>query len=266
MDDLVDALLAALSERAADMAQRGVDVYRAAFPGSTEGWATVDELAFLDQSKERFETIVAITRLGIDGDGGADLEVVGAGAAWSEESLPQLLMVLRISRDLAVQTAVELAVERGRYWGGALAVVITRLLAAIDQLTDAVARGYWQTMVAQKDESRARHENVVEHSADGVYELGADGRIEYANPSLAAIVGRRRSDLLGVNLAEVLVPAGDRRDIDEIAGAEEPRRVVLTIVRDDGDHRELDILAIPRREGELVAGQEGIVRDLTVRT
>jgi PAS domain S-box-containing protein len=262
--DEVDALLAALSERAEEMARRGVDVYRAAFPGSTEGWATVDELAFLDQSKQRFETIVAITRLGLDGDVG-DLEVVGAGAAWSKESLPQLLMVLRISRDLVVQTAVELAVERGPYWGGALAVVIARLLAAIDQLTDAVARGYWQVMVAQKDESRARHESVVEHSADGVYELGADGCIEYANPSLAAIVGRQRSELLGVNIAEVLVPAGDSHDIDELAGAEEPCRVVLTIVRDDGDRRELDILAIPRREGELVAGQEGIVRDLTVR-
>jgi len=81
-----------------------------------------------------------------------DLQEVGAGAAWAGSSLPQLLLVLRISRDLVVQTAVEVAEERGRHWGLALSLLLTRVLPAVDRLTDAVAQGYWNTIVEREQE------------------------------------------------------------------------------------------------------------------
>src|SRR5206468_4580529 len=120
-----------------------------------------------------------------------DLEEVGATAAWADAPLPELLVVLRISRDLVVQTAVELAEERGRHWGLALSLLLTRVLPAMDRLTDSLAQGYWNATLGREEEARARYENVVEHSSDGAYEVDLDGTIQYANQSLALILGRR---------------------------------------------------------------------------
>ena len=114
-----------------------------------------------------------------------DLQEVGAAAAWSGSPLPQLLVVLRISRDLVVQTAVELAEERGRHWSLPLALLLTRVLPAMDRLTDSIAQGYWSAVIGREAEQKVRYQHVVEHSSDGVYEVDIDGCIQYANPSLA---------------------------------------------------------------------------------
>ena len=263
LDDVdTEALLGAIHARSDEMARRSIDIFRSAFPALASRWDEGDAERFVDQSRQRFEAILAITGQGADGDIAVEMESVGASAAWTGASLPQLLVVLRISRDLVVQTAVAVAEERGRHWGLALSVLLTRILPAMDQLIDAVIRGYWEAVVAQGEETKARHESVVEHSSDGVYELGLDGRVEYANPSLAAIVGRRRSDLIGARLDEVLVTDGDG-DVADLESDDGPRRVALTVVTGDGGRRELDVLAIPLRQGEVVAGHQGIVRDLT---
>src|SRR5437867_2222899 len=116
------------------------------------------------------EAMVGVTGQGAEVDEAlvGDLQDVGAGAAWAGSPLPQLLVILRISRDLVVQTAVELAEERGRHWGLALSLLLTRVLPAMDRLTDAIAQGYWSAILGREEESRARYENVVEHSSDGV--------------------------------------------------------------------------------------------------
>src|SRR6202022_3436260 len=107
-----------------------------------------------------------------------------------------------ISRDLVVQTAVELAEERSRHWGLALSLLLTRVLPAMDRLTDSLAQGYWAAMIGREEESRARYEHVVEHSSDGVWEVDLEGRISYANPALAVILGRRLDHLEGAVLAD----------------------------------------------------------------
>jgi PAS domain S-box-containing protein len=136
----------------------------------------------------------------------------------------------------------------------------------MDRLTDAIAQGYWAAMVGVEEEARARHESVVEHASDGVYELDVDGLIRYANPSLAVILGRRLDELEGARLSEVLVPADAGGSIDALAVDGAPHRVQLTIVRSDGLRRVVDILALTRRRGNEVAGYQGIVRDLTAAT
>jgi PAS domain S-box-containing protein len=259
------ALLDALDGRSEEMARRAFDIFQQAFPEAA-AWSLAERHQFIEQARRRFEAILAITEHGEDEELVAELQEVGATAAWAGSSLPQLLLVLRISRDLVVQTAVEVAEERGRHWGLALSLVLTRVLPAMDRLIDAIAQGYWAAVIGAEDEARARHESVVEHASDGVYELDLDGRIRYANPSFAVILGRRLDDLEGARLADVVVPADPAVTIERLVAIDAPRRVELRIVRRDGLHRVLDVLAVPRRRGDEVAGYQGIVRDLTATT
>src|SRR5438128_4939992 len=199
------ALLDALDGRSEEMARRAFDIFTTVFPEAT-GWTLSEQARFIDQARKRFEAILAVTGQGEEVDEAlvGDLQDVGASAAWSGSPLPQLLVVLRISRDLVVQTAIELAEERGRHWGLALSLLLTRVLPAMDRLTDAIAQGYWAAVVGREEEARARYENVVEHASDGIYEVDLHGIVQYANPSLAVIVGRPLEELQDAQLDDVL--------------------------------------------------------------
>ncbi len=266
--DSVDpqALLDALDGRADEMARRAFDVFQSVFP-ETAGWSLSEQARFIDQARKRFEAILAVTGQGeaVDDALVGELETVGAAAASTGSSLPQLLVVLRISRDLVVQTAVEVAEERGRHWGLALSLLLTRVLPAIDRLTDAIARGYWNAVVHREEESRDRYENVVEHSSDGIYEVDLDGCIQYANPSFAVILGRPIDELDGARLADVLSPVGPATSLEALTADIGPQRVELTVIRRDGVHRTLDIRTLARRAGNELVGFQGVVRDVTAQ-
>lgn len=149
-------LLDALDGRAAEMAARVFDIFSTVF-ADARSWPPSDRARFIDQARSRFEAILAVTGQGAEVDEAlvGDLQEVGAQAAWSSAPLPQLLVILRISRDLVVQTAVELAEAQGRPWGLALSLLLTRILPAMDRLTDALAQGYWSAML-RREEGRAR--------------------------------------------------------------------------------------------------------------
>lgn len=261
------ALLDALDGRSEEMARRAFDIFKATFPEARE-WPFEEQARFIDQARKRFEAILAVTGQGEDVDEAlvADLEAVGAGAAWSGSPLPQLLIVLRISRDLVVQTAVEIAEEHGRQWGLALSLLLTRVLPAIDRLTDALARGYWAAVLGREEELRERMESLVEHASDGVYEIDLDGRISFANQSFAAIVGRNRDQLTGQPLSETMLAAPGQIEAlmsDPIRRDGDARHVDLEIVRPDGVRRLLVVLSFPRHSEGGVVGYQGIVRDVT---
>jgi PAS domain S-box-containing protein len=258
-------LLEALDGRSADMARRAFEIFSTAFP-ETAGWDDAARARFVEQAKNRFEAILAITSQGVEVDEALvdDLQAVGASAAWSGSPLPQLLVVLRISRDLVVQTAVELAEERGRHWSMALSLLLTRVLPAMDRLTDALAQGYWSATLGREGEQKERYEHVVEHSSDGVYEVDLDGRIQYANRSLAVILGRPLDELHGADLTEVLVPVAGgsvERLLVEPPGA--PEHLELVVARPDGVRRVLEVRPLPRRRDGELAGFQGVVRDVT---
>ena len=257
LDDLdPQALLDALDGRSEEMGRRALDLLVTVFPEASQ-WSLGQQSRFVEEAKVRFEAILAVAALGdaVDEELSADLEAVGADAARSMTSLPEVLLVLRISRDLVVQTAVEVAEERGSHWGLALSLLLTRLLPAFDRLTDAVARGYWSAVIERQEESRARFANMVEQLTDGVYEVDLDGCIRYANIAFAVIVGRRREELIGSRIVDLLDPATQFN-----AEAEETEVIVR---RADGVVRVLDIRNVERRVDGVLVGYDGTVRDVS---
>jgi PAS domain S-box-containing protein len=266
--DSVDpqTLLDALDGRSEEMARRAFEIFSTVFPES-RGWSLSEQARFIDQARARFEAILAVTGQGAEVDEAlvGDLQEVGASAAWAGSPLPQLLVVLRISRDLVVQTAVELAEERGRHWGLALSLLLTRVLPAMDRLTDALAQGYWAAVVEEQKESRARYENVVEHSFSGIWEVDLVGQIQYANPALGIILGRPTEGLVGTPLTDIVVPLDPSSKLDALItepleGAEV---IELTIVRADGVRRVLEVRTMPRYHDAELVGFQAVVRDTT---
>ena len=270
VDDLeqVDphALLDALDGRAGEMARRVFEIFSTVFP-EARGWDLSHQARFIEQARARFEAILAVTGQGAEVDEALvdDLQEVGAQAAGSTSPLPQLLVILRISRDLVVQTAVELAEERGRHWGLALSLLLTRILPAMDRLTDALAQGYWSEILRREENVRSRYQQVVERSCDGVYETDLDGRIRYANPSLAVILGRPLEELDEAEFTEVIRPlAADPSAVEPLL---DPGggHLVLTVAGGDGARRVLDIQTTPRSVDGNLVGLLGVVRDETPR-
>ncbi|MEY2571437.1 MAG: hypothetical protein QOE63_1787, partial [Acidimicrobiaceae bacterium] len=135
LDDLdPQALLDALEGRSEDMARRALDLLVAVFPEAGR-WPLSQQAHFIEDARARFEAIVAVASLGSSVDESLieELATVGADTAESGTPLTEVLLVLRISRDLVVQTAVEVADDWGRHWGLALSLVLTRVLPALDR-------------------------------------------------------------------------------------------------------------------------------------
>jgi hypothetical protein len=140
-----DELLDLLDERAEHMALRVFKIFSTVFPEAAN-WPIGKQGAFVQQAKGRFEAILAVTELGSSVDDALfdELRQIGASAARTGTALPHLLVLLRMSRDLMVQNAVELAEADGRNGGFALSLLLTRILPAMDRLSDALANGYWE--------------------------------------------------------------------------------------------------------------------------
>lgn len=249
-------LLDALEGRSEDMARRALDLFNAVFPDAGR-WSLRQQARFIEEARSRFEAILAVASLGdqVDEELIDELAVVGADAARAQTPLPEVLLVLRISRDLVVQTAVEVAEERGQHWGLALSLLLTRVLPALDRLTDSIARGYWAAVLERQEESRDRFANMVEQLTDGVYEVDLAGRVQYANAALGVILGRRADEVIGARLLDVLDPA------TQFALAAEESEVVVR--RADGVVRVLDIRSVERRVDGVLVGYDGTVRDMT---
>ena len=202
-----DALLALLDGRVEEMAERTLYLLRAVLPQARD-WSDAQRQRFLAEASARIRAILAVCA---HGPGGPDEEVVardlaeiGADAAHQGVPLPGMLVTLRTSRDLMVQTAVEVAEERGRRWGLALAVALTRVIPAIDRLSDAVARGYWEAVLEIEAEGLDRFRTLVDRVADGVFTADADGVVRYVNPTLVELLDRSADGLVGRPLVDVI--------------------------------------------------------------
>lgn len=262
-----DSLLDALEHAVPDMAARATDVL-----ATSLAWLATAEPSvrkrFEDQTRLRFEAIVAVTRLGGDSDTELldDLADAGGAAAFTGATLPEVLLTLRVSRDVLVQTAIAAAEDLGASRSLALSVAMTQVLPAVDRLTDAVAKGYWSAMVTREAESFARYAHVVENSTSGVYEIDLDGSICYANSSMAEMAGVPGTALLGRDIGDLLSPKGD-----DSPGVTAPSTCAqhwrpMHLTRPDGSTREV-LVAVTRRTDEgVTVGYDGIIRDVTAET
>ncbi|HEX6382067.1 MAG TPA: ATP-binding protein [Acidimicrobiia bacterium] len=263
-------LLEALEGRSTEMARRALDIFQSVMPEASI-WTAEEQQRFVEQSTARFEAILAVTRAGNDVDESLldDLREVGASAAWAGSPLPQLLVVLRISRDLVVKTAVEIAETRGQGSSQALALLLTRVLPALDRLTDALAQGYWAAVLGREETDRARYEHVVEQSSDGIYELDVTGRLSYANPSFQAMVGQSLLELEGARLEHMFQVLGDsgaealaRLDAASVGNGGETE-ATFEALRADGVRREFHVVTFPRTQDGQIVGYQGVVQDVT---
>jgi hypothetical protein len=145
-EDLLDTLI----DRTDDMARRVFDIFTGVFPEAVD-WPARQKASFIDHARGRFDALLAVAAQGtaVDADLFDDLRAVGASAARTHSALPQLLVILRISRDVAVQAAVEVSAGQGRTAAPALSRLITQVLPTIDRLTDALAQGYWEALIAK---------------------------------------------------------------------------------------------------------------------
>ena len=239
-----DALLALLDGRAGDMAERSLQLLNVFLP-ETLDFTEVQRERFVTEARERIEAVLTVCAHGPTHDDTIerDLADIGADAAHNGVPLPAMLVSLRVSRDLVVQTAVELAEDRGRRWGLALAVALTRVIPAIDRLTDAVARGYWEAVVEIEAESIDRFRTVVDRVADGLFTVDADGCIDYANAALVAALGRPADALVGTALVDAI-------------GLEPGADGVIT----SGVDRPLAVRQFERLREGVVIGWDGLVR------
>jgi len=141
-----DNLLRALDARSDEMARRALDLFRVAFPDAAT-WSLGEQARFVGQARNRFEAILAVAGQGtmLDDALVGDVENVGAAAARAGSSLPQLLAILRISRDLLAETAIDIVEQDGYRSGLAVSLLLARVLPVVDRLTDALVHGYWSS-------------------------------------------------------------------------------------------------------------------------
>ena len=143
-----EALLDAVEGAIPSLATRAGDIAATVFPEAA-AWDELERRRLEHDAADRLAAILRCTRLddAVLGPDLDDLVAAGAAAAAAGAPLPPLILPMRVSRDLVVQAAVQLAGERGDGWSPALAVLLTKVLPVSDRLTDAVARGYWRQFV-----------------------------------------------------------------------------------------------------------------------
>lgn len=61
-------------------------------------------------------------------------------------------------------------------------------------------------------EMRQRNELILGAAADGIFGIDGDGRITFANPAAARLLGRSAADMIGAEADEILQPPSGRRD------------------------------------------------------
>src|ERR1700722_16204719 len=141
------------------------------------------------------------------------------------------------------------------------------LLDANDQLEARI-----QHRTADLALSHERMRAIVNTALDGIVTMDHEGRLTEFNPAAEVIFGHRRSDVIGLPLAEVIIPAARRqRHWDGLARyldtGEAPilgKRIELAGLRADGMEVALEV-SIDRMPGDGPPSFAGFVRDITER-
>lgn len=257
----VESLISALDERLEDLAARACDVFGRIVP-ETQKWSEAQRQSFLDQARGRFGAILAVMEHGVEVDEAIrlDLQEVGANAAVTGASLPQLLIALRISRDVLLQAAMRLSEEDSDRWKPVLPAFSQRMLPAVDRLTDAITMGFWNCKLERKQEALHRLESLIERIPYGIYEVDIDGLITYANPAFASLFGHAGEDVVGFPLNSVMKSPDDSLSVLLSEPPDDIIQTSLTLIGVEGTPVGFDIDMAVRRIDNQVVGFAGLVR------
>ncbi|MBP0494468.1 sensor domain-containing diguanylate cyclase [Pararoseomonas indoligenes] len=185
------------------------------------------------------------------------------GAYWSGERFPLTVLVGRGTQDvLGAMTWQAL----GRI---AVAALLAALLAFLGRRLIRHAR---QRRAAERTlaDSEAQFRLLAEHASDMVSRIGPDGRIHYASPAAARLLGVPARMLLGRPLPE-LADMEDRpalqSALDGAAGSRAPVDVTCRITRPDGGRGWMETTLQQVRAGEEPerGGFVAVSRDVTER-
>jgi PAS domain S-box-containing protein len=195
------------------------------------------ETSLLRERERLTNRMAAITQAVIIGGGSLACGLVG-------------LALVAIRRDFAGRTRAERA-----------------LRDANDQLEVRV-----QDRTAELARSRERMRAIVDTALDGIVTMDHEGRLAEFNPAAEALFGYRRSEVIGLPLAEVIIPAALRERHREgltryLATGEAVilgKRVEVPGLRADGSEVSLEV-SINRMPGDGPASFAGFVRDITER-
>jgi PAS domain S-box-containing protein len=257
----IEGLIGALDDRVDDLAKRACDIFCKIVP-ETQKWTPAQRNTFLEQARGRFSAVLAIMEHGVDVDEAIrmDLQEVGANAAHTGSSLPQLLIALRISRDVLLQAAMRISEEDADRWKPVLLTFSQRMLPAVDRLTDAITMGYWNAKLERKQDALHRLESLVERIPYGIYEVDMDGIIRFSNPAFGAMFGHGTERVDGYPLNSIMKP------VDGSLGpllSEPPDDVLqhsIVATGSDGSAKTFDIDTAVRRIDGVVVGFAGVVR------
>jgi PAS domain-containing protein len=228
----------------------------------TRQWSDAQRDDFIAQARGRFDAILAVMSHGSQVDEALreDLEYVGATASRAGASLPHLQLVLRISRDLLLQSALKIGEESHGRMHVAVDEFISRLLPAIDNLLDAISHGFWSALLDESDQQSSQMSSLFEKLPYPIYEADLDGLIRNVNEAFARMFRRSREELQGIPLTDVIRPV--EGDVGALLA--EPKgdvgRVSLIVESPIGGNVRLEIDTAVRRIDDSVEGFAGLMR------
>lgn len=112
-----------------------------------------------------------------------------------------------------------------------------------------------------------RYRSLFEEHPHAVFALDLEAQLVEVNPAAGRISGFTADQLLGMNMADLVVPEQLEAVFDAFSEAlqRRPQRMELTIKRADGRLADLDVTAIPLVVEDQVVGAYGVAEDITER-
>jgi diguanylate cyclase (GGDEF)-like protein/PAS domain S-box-containing protein len=114
--------------------------------------------------------------------------------------------------------------------------------------------------------SEARFHALVDHASDAIVVLDGEGRVQYQTPSTERVLGRVAEELEGRYFGDLLEEADRQRLIVMLANPSATDTFECRIQRDDGDWRDLEVVAADMRATAHIDGVVLTMRDITERT
>jgi len=121
-----------------------------------------------------------------------------------------------------------------------------------------------QASAQELQKFQRRHESILNSAGEGICGLNVEGKIMFANPAAACIVGEKVEKLIGRPITE-LFPGLQPCPTAGVTEANGGSPVEIVVNRPDGSSFVLEYFRSPIREGERAVGEVLLFKDITER-